>query len=83
NAEGIPCSVGSCGEIYREKAFISNKLQPRKRYLTAKKLGDTSLMFMVHPTLSVQDIEDTCMAIEKVMEYAQNREYVDVIDGIV
>lgn len=69
NAEGIPCSAGSCSEIYREKAF--QKLQREYRRLpVARELGETSLMFMVHPTLSKHGIQDTCRAVEKVMHAA-------------
>jgi hypothetical protein len=70
NAEGIPCFSGSCSEIYLEKAFINAKLGPPKRLPVAKKLGETSLMFLVHPTLSEQDMRDTCKAVEKVFEIA-------------
>ncbi|MHB8842783.1 MAG: DegT/DnrJ/EryC1/StrS family aminotransferase [Candidatus Aquicultor sp.] len=66
NAEGIPCSTGSCSEIYLEKAFDAKELRPTERLRTARELGETSLMFLVHPTLSDTDIEDTCRAIEKV-----------------
>ena len=69
NAEGIPCSVGSCSEIYRENAFRSHQ-QRHIRYPTARELGETSLMFLVHPTLSENDIQDTCRAVENVMQAA-------------
>jgi dTDP-4-amino-4,6-dideoxygalactose transaminase len=71
NAEGIPCFSGSCSEIYREKAFSNAGLQPVTRLETAKVLGETSLMFLVHPTLNKHDMEDTCQAVEKVMSVAQ------------
>ncbi|MDP2210291.1 MAG: DegT/DnrJ/EryC1/StrS aminotransferase family protein [Candidatus Aquicultor sp.] len=70
NAEGIPCSTGSCSEIYLEKAFDRDGLRPTKRLEVAKELGETSLMFLVHPTLSEEDIADTCAAVEKVMTVA-------------
>jgi dTDP-4-amino-4,6-dideoxygalactose transaminase len=69
NAEGIPCFSGICSEIYLEKAF-PEKLRPRRRLTVSKKLGETSLMFLVHPTLSEQDMLDTCQAVEKVMNAA-------------
>ena len=69
NAEGIPCFSGICGEIYLEKAF-PEELRPRKHMAVARKLGETSLMFLVHPTLSEQDMLDTCHAVEKVMNAA-------------
>jgi dTDP-4-amino-4,6-dideoxygalactose transaminase len=68
NAEGIPCFAGSCSEIYLEKAF--QNLRPATRLNTARELGETSLMFVVHPTLSDQDMHDTCAAVEKVMSVA-------------
>jgi dTDP-4-amino-4,6-dideoxygalactose transaminase len=67
-AEGIPCATGSCSEIYLEKAF--DQIRPATRLANAMKLGDTSLMFMVHPTLTENDIRDKIAAVTKVMEHA-------------
>ena len=67
-AEGIPCFAGSCSEIYLEKAF--DGIRPESRLPVARELGETSLMFLVHPTLSDQDIDDTIGAVRKVMESA-------------
>ncbi len=69
NAEGIPCFTGSCSEIYLEKAF-DHGLRPKQRLKTAKELGETSLMFLVHPTLKEANILDTCRTVEKVMSSA-------------
>lgn len=69
NAEGIPCFHGICSEIYLEKAFRED-LRPRERMTVARELGETSLMFLVHPTLSEKDMLDTCHAVEKVMNAA-------------
>jgi dTDP-4-amino-4,6-dideoxygalactose transaminase len=69
-AEGIPCGVGSCSEIYREKAFLDAGLSRQIPTPVAHELGQTSMMFMVHPTLQKQDIDDTCGAIGKVMTAA-------------
>jgi dTDP-4-amino-4,6-dideoxygalactose transaminase len=52
NERGIPCTVGSCGEIYLEKAFEKHGLRPANRLSIAKELGETSLMFLVHPTIN-------------------------------
>jgi dTDP-4-amino-4,6-dideoxygalactose transaminase len=71
HAEGIPCFSGICSEIYREKAF-PEEWRPQTRLPIAKELGETSLMFLVHPTLSEQDMVDTCCAVEKVM-YAASK----------
>jgi len=60
NAKGVPCYSGSCSEIYLEKAFEGTGWRPEERLPVAKELGETSLMFLVHPTLRVEDIERTC-----------------------
>jgi hypothetical protein len=65
-AEGIPCFSGICSEIYLEKAF-PEEWQPPRRLQVAKELGETSLMFVVHPTLSEQDMLDICCTVEKIM----------------
>jgi dTDP-4-amino-4,6-dideoxygalactose transaminase len=67
-AEGVPCYAGSCSEIYLEKAF--DGIRPPSRLPVAKELGETSLMLLVHPTLSDADIGDTIMAVRKVMKHA-------------
>jgi dTDP-4-amino-4,6-dideoxygalactose transaminase len=69
NAEGIPCQVGSCSEVYLEKAFPS-EMRPPLRLTVARELGETSLMFLVHPTLADEDMHDTVRAVEKVMQAA-------------
>jgi hypothetical protein len=52
NREGIACGSGICPEIYREKAFqTSGDREGHQRLETARVLGETSLMFQVHPTL--------------------------------
>jgi dTDP-4-amino-4,6-dideoxygalactose transaminase len=68
NAEGIPCFSGTCSEIYLEKAFAG--LYNGPRLPVAKQLGETSLMFMVHPTLNESDMEDTAAAVAKVFQQA-------------
>jgi len=70
NAEGIPCISGSCSEMYLEEAFSGTDLRPDVRLPVARALGETSLMFMVHPTLRERDIADTAMAVRKVMAAA-------------
>jgi dTDP-4-amino-4,6-dideoxygalactose transaminase len=66
NAEGTACSVGSCSEIYLEAAFAGTWAR-EDRFPVARELGETSLMFVVHPTLSEANIRDTCAAIRRVM----------------
>ena len=69
-AEGIPCGSGICPEIYLEKTFDRPGLRPADRLPVAAQLGETSLMFLVHPTLSQADLLDTCLAVEKVLGVA-------------
>ena len=69
NAEGIPCFVGSCSEIYLDRAF-PEVIRPRERLPVAKELGETALMFLVHPTLTEPDMRDTADAVEKVLAHA-------------
>jgi dTDP-4-amino-4,6-dideoxygalactose transaminase len=68
-AEGIPCFSGSCSEIYLEKAFPP-EWRPEERLPVARELGETSLMFLVHPTLTEEHILATCEAVKKVMSAA-------------
>jgi len=70
NAEGVPCFTGSCSEIYLEKAFDADGMRPEKRLQVAEKLGETAMMFLVHPTLSENDMRDMVIAVEKVMAIA-------------
>lgn len=69
HAEGVPCFSGGCSEIYLEKAFPAD-LRPPARLPVAQELGETSLMFLVHPTLSEHDMEETAGAVEKVLASA-------------
>jgi len=70
NAKGVPCYSGSCAEIYLEKAFEDTGFRPDKRLPVARELGETSLMFLVHPTLSEADIKKACETIVQVMRQA-------------
>jgi dTDP-4-amino-4,6-dideoxygalactose transaminase len=63
---GIPCFAGSCAEIYRERAFTSAGLGPSRPRTVARSLGSTSLMFLVHPTLTAEDMGDACRVVEDV-----------------
>lgn len=54
--QGVPCYSGSCSEIYREKAFLEAGLGPATPLRMARLLGETSLMFLVHPTLSEGEV---------------------------
>lgn len=70
NARGVPCYQGSCAEVYLEKAFDGTGWRPPKRLPVARELGETSLMFLVHPTLEHEEIMQTCAALVDVMRAA-------------
>lgn len=69
-AQGVPCFSGSCSEVYLEKAFEGTGWQPAERLAVAKELGETSLMFLVHPTLTDAEISKTCEVLSRVMQQA-------------
>ena len=72
NTLGVPCYSGSCSEVYLEKAFDNTEFRPKKRLPNAKELSETSLMFLVHPTLTEKEIQQTCDVIIRVMKMAVN-----------
>tara|TARA_R110000868_G_scaffold8205_3_gene42611 strand:- start:197906 stop:199069 length:1164 start_codon:yes stop_codon:yes gene_type:complete len=65
--KGIPCFSGGCSEIYLEDAFKTAGYAPVKRLPNAKANGENSLMFLVHPTLSKQNMLDVVIAVEDVL----------------
>ncbi|WOH38970.1 DegT/DnrJ/EryC1/StrS aminotransferase family protein [Thalassotalea fonticola] len=71
NTIGIPCMQGSCSEVYLEKAFDNTGFRPEKRLPVARELGDTSLMFLVHPTLTIDEVVLMTNAISEVLDKAQ------------
>jgi dTDP-4-amino-4,6-dideoxygalactose transaminase len=71
NAEGIPCNVGGCSEIYLEKAF-SSAMRPANRLPIARELGETALSFLGDPRLRALDLSDTVAAVEKVISVASD-----------
>lgn len=73
-AEGVPCGVGSCSEIYLEKAFTRRGWGPSERFVVAKELGETSMMFMVHPTLTEEQVRWSASTIRGVMVQASSRD---------
>ncbi len=72
NAQGVPCYQGTCSEVYLEKAFDGTGWRPQDRLPVAKVLGETSLMFLVHPTLSEAEVAKTCKVIKNVAMEASN-----------
>ena len=67
---GVPCFSGSCSEVYLERAFEGSPSRPRRRLPVAQELGDSSLMFQVHPTLTAEHMHRTCEAVHEVVTAA-------------
>lgn len=67
---GVPCFSGSCSEVYLEKAFDSTGWRPSKPLPVAHGLGETSLMLLVHPTLTKKEIDKTMTVLSEVMVQA-------------
>lgn len=69
-ARGVPCFSGSCSEIYLEQAFAASDLSQAERLPNARLLGETSLMFLVHPTLEQEHISETARVARDVLQEA-------------
>ncbi|MBQ4838302.1 DegT/DnrJ/EryC1/StrS family aminotransferase [Pseudoalteromonas luteoviolacea] len=68
---GVPCFQGSCSEVYLEKAFDGTPWRPSERLKNAVELGETSVMFLVHPTLTEENMAKTTSVISEVFNLAQ------------
>ncbi|WP_026077941.1 DegT/DnrJ/EryC1/StrS aminotransferase family protein [Pseudomonas sp. PAMC 26793] len=70
SAREVPVFSGSCSEVYLEKAFDNTGWRPTSRLPVARELGETSVMFLVHPTLTQLEIDKTCSVLKTVMQLA-------------
>lgn len=70
NSSGVPCMQGSCSEVYLEKAFDNTDFRPAQSLPVAQALGATSLMFLVHPTLSEDAMRYTTRILKEVLAEA-------------
>jgi dTDP-4-amino-4,6-dideoxygalactose transaminase len=68
---GVPCFHGSAPEVYLERAFDGTGWRPPERLPVAKELGETSVAFLVHPTLTDEEVSRTCAAISEVLASAR------------
>ncbi|NUW68966.1 DegT/DnrJ/EryC1/StrS family aminotransferase [Vibrio coralliilyticus] len=68
---GVPAYHGSCSEVYLEKAFDNTGWRPKRRLANAIELGETSLMLLVHPTLTEKEIIKTVDTLRDVLAVAQ------------
>ena len=67
NHSGVPCFTGSCSEVYLERAFDGTDWRPTERLPIAMRMGQDSLMFLVHPNLTIDEINLTCHVLKRVM----------------
>lgn len=72
---GVPCYHGACPEVYMEKVFEETGWRPDPRLPNAQELGETNMMFLVHPTLTDAEIEKTCEVLKRVLAAAQRSEH--------
>ena len=70
SSSGIPCFQGSCSEVYLEKCFDDTGFRPSERLPVAQELGETSLMFLVHPTITSTEMLKVCNVINDVLSEA-------------
>ena len=70
NRQGVPCSQGSCCEIYREQAFVRAGLSPDRPLPVARLLGETSMCFPVHPGLTQDHMRNIAAIVSGVMSEA-------------
>jgi len=68
--QGVPCFQGSCSEVYLEKAFENTDWLPSERLCNARELGETSLMWLVHPTLSELEMKQATEVSTRVLAAA-------------
>ena len=68
NKLNVPCYSGSCSEVYKEMAFENTELRPKTDLVNAKKLGEISLMFLVHPTLTKDEMTKICNLLKQALD---------------
>ena len=67
NDLGYPAFHGGCSEIYLEKCFKNLGISPESRLPNAKELGETSIMLLVHPTITDQQMYQYAINVKRVL----------------
>lgn len=67
---GLPVFSGSCPEIYREGVFQAAELAPARRLEVARRLGETSLTFLVDPCQERAALENVAAGLGEIMDQA-------------
>ena len=70
---GIPCGIGSCPEIYLEKAFDNLACRPNERLPNAQQLGETAIVFLVHPTINPKQMNIYAENIREILASASQQ----------
>ena len=65
--KSYPAFSGSCSEIYLEKCFLKKGIYQKEKLVNANKLGASSLMFLVHPTITIAEMDSYAEVIKKVL----------------
>jgi dTDP-4-amino-4,6-dideoxygalactose transaminase len=68
--KNAPLFQGSCSEVYLEKAFEGMDCRPLQRLPNAMELGDTSLMFLLHPTITPEQMDRYLITLTEVLDAA-------------
>jgi len=69
-ALGLPALSGSCSEIYRERSFLTAGLAPPQPLPVARRLGETSLMLPLAPTLPDGELDRWIAGLRRVLAAA-------------
>ena len=69
-SQGVPCGTGICSEIYNEEVFKSHEFTPRVEMTQCKKLTDSEIMLLVHPTLTQSEMSQMASHLQDVLEKA-------------
>ncbi len=67
---GVPGLSGSCSEIYLERCFTEFGMGQAERLPVAKLLGETSIVFLVHPTMSQEMTQNISSVVVDVLNQA-------------
>jgi len=67
----LPAYSGSCSEIYLETSIMKASNMEDKNLPVAKELGENSLAFLVHPTITINQMHHYAGKIKEVLLMAQ------------
>ncbi len=70
NQRGVAAFSGSCSELYLEKCFRNNATEI-SRLPIARSLGETSIMFLVHPNIDNDLMEEYSRKISLILKEAK------------